>query len=1576
MTTSINEAVRFSNNARAEIKRIALKSDKTSTEVEREIIDFMDQQSASHSLAALTVSKSDIVAYEISRSALKIGVFYYDIESDSFVQVHADTAGSPSGVEGEHEFEAETDEQEEDKEVKQAEEDKEADDEAAEDDPEEDALAADVGHAEASALRQKHGAIVAKTVTFSDGRTSLVRMSPLARYYHLLPRSAIIEHVNEIWKTQASPILRRALSQGKRGNSLSQSITASITALFDQLRVETCLSDVELNVLQKAILESADRTTTDMTAPQIKQRVDDVMQKSISLALQSRSEKSNIFDYIARDNSKVATPDEYVQIDSGVGDRITVTSSNIARLSSALESMMSTRNVRIAPNTRAAKMYRGLRRRSGLPGERGGLYSDMPRGTYADLGSAITGMDEYAPDHMGKRGAASGDDVQDSMADFIDAKRAKNSFETIPTLNVKKMNDDGDYAPYEPVKIKIRSGDTAETVHNHIHDLSDLGEESESSTPGYVLFDEIKHVAESIASNAMSLQGRAGDEQFVLFCREKIRDQLAILSGLIEYFAMSGLDVKPDELSASKLGGTRSQILDLAKRSNNSALDITDAIVAAESLRDNRRNRVFIEAKIKTLKKRLDNMSNVATDDDKIEKEKTGFTREMAALELEKKGTTQIYADLADKIESALNKARLTEAVRNCQAYVPATKRDEEEHDSAESRKKPSRFNILLARTRAKRMRQVEISQKREINTLIPTFDGSAAVAALNTSRAVERLERQVDETMRKLVSHNEIQFHALQPLDTIDSVCRQHRIGLNPLAEEIRTGFSFTGALPRRYDKRGLSVERYYTVDGEDTKSGSRRDPVMKVSYHDVGAEKTGEIKVPRSQIRTAASVTDEAVSAAAARNKFATELRYSAAAALRDVSLQIDRAGDTTVMPRLNPSEPLIPQLAKFLYESDMQACDRLYTGGIEGVKKSMIDARIDRDLAPDPRADARINEKLVFAITIVAEASRRAGRGAQFADAVRVAFGSEESDTASARFVNRIRLVTGGTAQGDRDVADASQVVDGLIEIGKASGKNTVQSLQPLVNSVSESLSMVTRGRQRRVKIAEALEERKYEQNLVGHEIPVPKRALLVPGSTVVVSPAKRSIGRTGREHMHILGINPTMMLSDPLTGFVAAIEYAGFARGLMPTLSYISEALSEKFASRLLEVMSPTTTTKSGKVVRRTLTPGETAIVNRIAADSLRDIFMSPVAPGVEDIQSAERKAVLRTYRRINSIVESGGIGVLSEEGIVASSATSDQVAQSIRDLRNAFLDAAARAITSDEGAKQLYRAAPCTAVMLNRIAFTQREMMLFNILTPSPDDALKTMTADFYREAMTGIQSSKAGRDPFFSREVDRIAISMRVLNDFYTDLVAAAERIADEGKAVVSRLVRKFSAEAGINIVLYGKDGEEISDVAGVSKSDSEKRAEILRKVAGALGLPDNASLAQMENAGDEAAQEIIAEMSSLSDTSRNNKIIKEVTRIVEETLGFDKRRIFVNANAERQVQDCTNVIANWLNAMRPITTREAQELSREDPHQAVNFGVPQMIERISNDAFTAVYNSYVEESRTAVQPYTIRRKQ
>jgi len=63
MTTSINEAVRFSNNARAEIKRIALKSDKTSTEVEREIIDFMDQQSASHSLAALTVSKSDIVAY-------------------------------------------------------------------------------------------------------------------------------------------------------------------------------------------------------------------------------------------------------------------------------------------------------------------------------------------------------------------------------------------------------------------------------------------------------------------------------------------------------------------------------------------------------------------------------------------------------------------------------------------------------------------------------------------------------------------------------------------------------------------------------------------------------------------------------------------------------------------------------------------------------------------------------------------------------------------------------------------------------------------------------------------------------------------------------------------------------------------------------------------------------------------------------------------------------------------------------------------------------------------------------------------------------------------------------------------------------------------------------------------------------------------------------------------------------------------------------------------------------------------------------------------------------------------------
>ena len=241
--------------------------------------------------------------------------------------------------------------------------------------------------------------------------------------------------------------------------------------------------------------------------------------------------------------------------------------------------------------------------------------------------------------------------------------------------------------------------------------------------------------------------------------------------------------------------------------------------------------------------------------------------------------------------------------------------------------------------------------------------------------------------------------------------------------------------------------------------------------------------------------------------------------------------------------------------------------------------------------------------------------------------------------------------------------------------------------------------------------------------------------------------------------------------------------------------------------------------------------------------------------------------------------------------------------------------------------------------------------------------------------MTGIQRSKEGRDPFFSREVDRVAISMRVLNDFYTDLVADAERIADEGKVVVARLVRKFSAEAGINISLYDKDGAEISDVAGVSRASAEKRAEILRKVAGALGLPGNASLEQMENAGDAAVQEIIAEMSSLSDTSRNNKIIKEVTRIVESSLGFDRSRVFVNARAERQVQDCINVIARWLDSIR-ITTREAQELCRENPHQAVNFGVPQMIESISNDAFAAVYNSYVEESRTAVQPYTIRRKQ
>jgi hypothetical protein len=825
----------------------------------------------------------------------------------------------------------------------------------------------------------------------------------------------------------------------------------------------------------------------------------------------------------------------------------------------------------------------------------------------------------------------------------------------------------------------------------------------------------------------------------------------------------------------------------------------------------------------------------------------------------------------------------------------------------------------------------------------------------MQVESAAERYERQVHTTMKKLVSNNEIQMHPLQPLDSIKSICMQHRIGANPRASDIAGGFKFKAVLPQKYDREGLSVSRDYEVIGEASSSEQRRDPKMRVRYTDPVSGDQKEIIVPRSVIRVAASVRDESESMDVAQEKFASELRYSAISALRDISTQLDRSGHQLAMPDFNADEPLIPQIAGVLYRGDFAAFQRDITRGIKSIGDSMVDANIDEDLAPDERADSFINNKLVHALTIVAEASSRVGMGGQFSDLVTKAFGGADDPEADQAYgskrssmINRIRLASTGQLRNDSDAEEAKEIIDQVVEIGEQHGVDKDQTLRGLVHSVNESLSIIVRAVNGRNKVAKMRAERHYEENLVGLDIPVPSRALLVPGSTVTVVPVKRNLNRITRDNLKILGVTPNMLISDPLLGLVAAIEYAAYARGLMPTLDLLAEDLSQQFASRMLSSLAPQVKRADGKVFPRVLTTAENARVLSIAKDSLTSLLMSPIDPRTDDMQRAERKAVLGTYRKISSIIENAEIGTINEENMASAEANADSAASGILQLRNAMLDRSARAITSNEGAKSLHEVAPCTAVMLNRLAFGPREMTLYNILVPPTEEALKFMTADFFREAMTGVQ--KTGKDVIFSREVDKIAVSMRVLNDFYMDFMAEVDREESKGKAVLTRLSRKYSSE--------DKDS-----------------AKIARSVAAALGVTTpNASRDSLERAAEQAADRIIEEMSSLSDTSRNNRVIARATKIVEDALGSDRSQIYVRAGAERQYDECVRLFTNWIGNLDAITAQDAAKIVASSPQSAVDYGVPQMIDKITHDAVAAVYNRYVSESETAIYPYTSRK--
>ena len=1535
MNSPIVESVRFTNAARDEMRRLARKSNKIAGDLESEIIDYIVKGAESARNANITISGDDVITYEIAQNVFKSAVFYFDPSQNSFVRIVGDEIGAPPGDRNEDDLDRALDPDRVDKddadEVKEAEEEGEEDEEEDEDSPEEDELAQEIGHSEASSLRQSHSAIVKKTITKSDGSTKTVTMNPIARLYHLMPKEGVINHTEKIWQTQISPVVNRFIGAKKAGPELYSAIKQPVTALFDDLREETCLTDSEINAIQQTLFQAVNSSNISESASTIQTKIDRIMRKAIATALRNRSNESRVFDYITRSN-KIATPDEYIQIDHGLAGN------NIIRTRNALESFMSTRNVAVSREERLKNM---------VSSEAGATAGELfGRSDAKSMLADVSGEGGYEVNNFYNGRAASGGHNEDEMVENLAEKEGTSDFSVFPSLLVSKMG--GGIKLHQAVNIKIRTGDTSDTVHNAIRDMADFQKidkrrkkTARIHTSGAALLREIKNVFTHLEVHVDTLAFRTGDDQFASICKQ-VRNDTELSSGLIEYFAMSGLDVLPLGKETA-----RERLISVSADMHRCALRMTDAIAREETNRDHRRDKATINADIAAKSKQLRNAREHAADEPNagdIQTRIQDLQREIDALQRERKesSTLSLYSHLADVIIEQLKLIDFKSIITRCEKYLPNTVVDEQRTTAERDR---SRYTIQLAETRVARIASIEMAQKRDLTSRIATA-GSSAVASLQMNSSVERYERQVHDTMQKLVSHNQIQMHALLPIDTIDSICEQYKIGVNPTPDDITINFKFTATLPAKFDPDGLTMQRNYEVVGNVATEKKTRSPEVLVRYQSPsGAIK--EMVIPKRAIMVALATRNEAASKARAREQFAQVLRFSFIAGLRDISRQIDQAGDQMLMPKLKDDEPLIPQIAETLYESDVTLCQRRIKKGLAGISDSMIDADMPEELAPDPNAGTVINDRFSRALRVLAILSKRVGQGRQFATSVAEALGqqaesSDEDATRRSTLVRQIRGITSVESKVSQLFPEESGIADDFVRLLSEDERSERDVIVSLVQSVNESLSFMTAAQRDLEMVMGKRERREYEEALVGFNIAVPPRGLLVPGATITVVPPKRSIGRLSRETMRVMGVTPNMMLSAPMMGLVASIEYIAFAKALIPMLQSAADDMSEGLFRRMMGVYYPATTNLRGEQVKRELSSSEETSGIAACRDALSNFLMSPITSSENDYLKAEHKAVLQTYRKISSIIgNEDEIGVIPTEKMSAMDASALAARDAVRGLQRAAFDGVARSITSDEGVRKLYTVAPCTAVMLNRLAFNASQMRLYNVLEPKNEEALTTMTADFFREAMSGIQRGKTGREVIFSREIDRIAVAMRVLNDFYTDFKASANAMGTVEAAVIDRLRRKLT-------------------------TPSMKPNEVASKIAAALGVTEQVrSLDDLKPQARIYAQKISEEMAMLSDTDHAGKLMQVLREIADTSVGTSRQLIASRIKAETAYSSCVSAVNTWIQSTDIITPQEVKKVVTDAPHDALRYGVPQILENISEAAANAVISRYITERQT-----------
>lgn len=1511
------------------------------------------------------ITKSDVVAFELSKKIARPAIYYYKLSEQKFVEVVTDQMGAQQDEIDEEEADltpeeqesADVQEQEQEEQDQQKEKADEDDDEAPAQSEDEKEAAKALGHTEERALRKTRNAIINKTVTMSNGDVRTVPMTPIARYYHLLPPAALADHIKRVWLDKGSTSLNRAIDSGVTGANLRKAVESSLNEFFDKLRIESCLIDTEINQIQDSFLKRITQAG-DLPADELKGALKGAMNEAIedtilrgvvidakgTLKRVSRGGSSKLLGYIRREDEAVVKPDDLITIYSAnpAAGKAGISLDQIGKIGRKFEEMMTARFVSVQ-QTHELRQELGIRT-AGETRSVSALLSGAESDAVRASAAAAIGAKEFAP-HTARGIAHDGREEEESMINAVtastrpvsprraqiaaarqEAQKSEEVREEEGTLTGSLLLD-----TLVPIRVTVRKGETPQTLHNRISDEQQVVDKIQKpikqapTSPKRILQEvrmvsaRINSVKADISRLAVGLdtsKQRIEDLGQILADCRSMRDEIEYLSGLLEYFYFAAEPLATElQTGASK---TLARVIAKSTELHSAALSMTDDIVRMVHMRKGKSSRDAINLLMS------DNRARQQRADQQGEELEIILLRQQyAALESELR---QIEGKddrvIAERMIEQVNNAEIDRLLLTCDEIVKTLKAPEQDSGIA----------VALAATRKGRIQKIERAQSQGWS--------SKSSAQRRVTSAEEIYERAVSGTVGFLHRNNKMQMHSLQMNDSIKSLASDY--ALAQVAGTVEKNATFTAQLPKKYTGQEVPRPVTYTVEGVDGVGANAKLTV-------VGMDENGgrlKFSIPRDEVLRH-TLGNASRSPADLRKHFADLLRFSAAAALRSVSRELVDSADL-IAPE-DDDKSLVGKMAEVLFKGDQIGCQEERKAGIRSLKETFVGAGL-KDLAPDPDTFSLLdNDRLERSLSFLVEAARRIDREIDVISAIKDGI---VGDTSSSDIRMRFDSVRGTPPP------NVKSEVDGFVS---AAGRKWKDEVDALINSALESLSICRKGVETEREIKRLYDAGKYSDRLLGLMIPIPSSPLLSPGNTLTVRAPRRTLGEKARGVMRssLFGINANIMLSKPVMGVLKSIKLATITHALLPVMRVAAKDLSSgtfigepieppgfSFADRIWRVVGRQVT-PIGATQQRTgrMEPGERREIQRICEEQILAIFVDPLVKGVDDADTT--KKMFDAYKKSAAALSSSKISYIRPEtGPDASK--EELVEQAAVELLHTLIDGTCAELLQRRVLSKIYEVAPCTAVLLNPRVFTEQQRFLFNVLVPPADKALETMTSGLYNELIgAGIQKGKETKpdflSTFISRSADRIAASIKVIYEFYGELKAEVDASGTgPAKAVIKR----------VSLHLRRRGSRDQDDI---------------EKLAAAFNVPGARKMSDLVPAAEAVYRKIEKEMQVLGDAGEEAPLPTIISEAVKQRAGSSPASILANMDAEDEYAAYLEAAGNFIGSM-DLTFEDADKVMRDNVPAAIEFGTDQLVHEIAGRASSNLLEKYRADNTNAAR--------